>query len=181
MFRGRSFGFGLFRLQMSREEGAADASVVLLLPLAADSGGVWSSCSFRVLTLPVSRLLQLHLAVGSGAQQHGDALLRPHRRQLRPRVPLHVRRLAAHRRVLQPGGGRDALLPQLPVGSGPRRRPGPPSAHGPGPSGRQVRGRTRSRFSLSLGLVDRLVCSAGRGTEAARRTPAASPAAACPA
>lgn len=63
--------------------------------------------------------LQLHLAVGSGAQQHGDALLRSHRRQLRPGVPLSVRRLADHRLLLQPGGGGDAPLPVVPSHDGP--------------------------------------------------------------
>lgn len=58
--------------------------------------------------------LQFHLAVGSGAQQYGDAFLRSHRRQLRPGVPLSVRRLTDHRLLLQPRGGRDALLPVIP-------------------------------------------------------------------
>lgn len=76
--------------------------------------------------------LQFHLAVGSGAQQHGDAFLRSHRRQLRPRVPLSVRRLADHRLLLQRGGGGDALLPLVPGHDGPRHGHGARPGHGSG-------------------------------------------------
>lgn len=109
------------------------------------------------LNSPLSSPLQFHLAVGSGAQQHGDAFLRPHRRQLRPGVPLPVRRLTDHRLLLQPGGGGDALLPVVPAHGGPRHGHGARPGHGAGFTLWQVRTPGRS------------VCNDAKQREAAKR------------